>query len=614
MTTHPLGSFPHASGTRFTLWALGKSSASVEIDGNSHTMTDLGEGYFSADVPGVGSGARYRFRLDGAEPIPDLASRWQPDGNDGASAVVSDDFAWTDAEWPGVAHQDQVLYELHVGTFTPEGTWAAAKEKLNALRDLGITTIQIMPVAAFKGRFGWGYDTTFPYAPFAPYGTPDDMRAFVDRAHALGVGVILDVVYNHAGLGDYYVAYSPHFHTKSYENEWGESFNFDGEGSAAVRAFFIDNARYWIEAFHLDGLRIDAVQALFDNSEEHILTAITRTVREAGGSRQIYMVVENQPQERRMVEPPERGGCGVDAMYNDDFHHSVLVAATGHNDFYYQDYWGTAQEIASALKYGFLYQGQRSPMRNQPYGTYNLETPPEHFLHFLENHDQVANSARGYRLAHQTSRAELRAITPLLLLGPQTPCLFQGQEFASSKPFLYFAGAEGDMANAVNEGRSKGLQQFSSVRDPAMLERLASATDAATFKSCKLDWSECDSHADILALHRDLLALRRDDAPFSHRSERRIDTAVLADAALFLRIITPDAAGHRLLLVNLGRDLPMASLAQPLLAPPDAHQWSLTWSSEHPKYGGSGRYPFDPGTAWTLSGKTALVLSATPQS
>lgn len=601
------------AGTRFTLWSLGHQSASVQIeDVGTFPLAPQGGGYFSGIVAEVGPGARYWFTMDGGEPAPDPASRWQPDGSDGASVVTSDEFAWTDGSWRGVSRQDQVIYELHVGTFTQEGTWSAATSKLTGLRRLGVTVIQLMPVATFRGRFGWGYDTTLPYAPFAQYGTPNDMRAFVDAAHDQGIGVILDVVYNHVGLGDHYRAFSEHYFTSRHESEWGASFNYDGEGSRAVRDFIVGNAVYWIRSFHLDGLRIDAAQAMLDDSDDHILAEITRAVRQAADGRQTYVIVENQPQERRMVDPPERGGYGLDAAYSDDFQHSVRVAITGHNDFYYRDFLGTPQELVSALKYGFLYQGQRSDMRDTAYGTYNLATPSEHFVHFLENHDQIANSARGFRLATLASPARIRAVTSLLLLGPQTPCLFQGQEFGATNPFRYFFGLDGEEARSVAEGRRKSVSNFPGVTDPAMQERLPDPADPATFAGSKLDWSEAAKNAGLLALHRDLLAMRRTDPSFSQASERRIDGAVIGEAALLVRYITPEAAGHRLLFVNLGRDLHMAVVAEPLLAPPDGHQWSVTWSSEHPQYDGTGRTPIDPQRFWILPGDCALLLRSEP--
>ncbi|NGP19010.1 DUF3459 domain-containing protein [Devosia chinhatensis] len=610
----PLGAIPDANGTRFTVWAEGRKRVVVEVEGGgTFPLEAMEDGCFSAHAAGIGAGARYKVRVDAGEAIPDLASRLQPDGNDGASVVVSNDFDWTDAAWTGPTTRDQVVYELHIGTFTQQGTWTAAREKLEFLAGLGVTVIQIMPIGTFKGAFGWGYDTTLPYAPFAPYGTPEDIRAFVDAAHGLGVGVILDVVYNHVGLGDHYRTYSEHFFTDRYENEWGASFNYDGEHAHAVRDFVVANAVYWITEFHMDGLRIDAAQAMFDSSDEHIIAELSRAVREAAAPRSAYIIVENQPQEHKMIDAPDQGGYGLDGMYNDDFQHAVRVAATGHNDFYYRDYLGTPQEIVSSLKYGFLYHGQRSDQRDAAYGTDNLDTPPEHFIHFLENHDQVANSPQGLRLTSLLSPARLRAVTALLLLGPQTPCLFQGQEFGSSNPFLYFFGIDGDAADLVSNGRKESLKNFPGVADPVMLERLADPTDRQTFEGSKLDWKEAERHSGLLKLHRDLLALRKSDPTFSQNSERRIDGAVLGDGALLLRYLTPNSEGHRVLLLNLGRDLHMSVVAEPLIAPPRGHQWVPAWSSEHPDYDGAGRRPVEPEKFWILPSDCAVLLKSEPR-
>ncbi len=604
------GAVPGEAGTQFLVWAAGREGAVVEIEERGAVeLPALGEGYFGALVGGVGAGARYKVRFDGGQAVPDLASRWQPEGNDGPSVVVASDYAWTDGDWAGVKRRDAVVYELHIGTFTEDGTWAGALNKLVALKALGVSVVQLMPVGTFKGAFGWGYDTTLPYAPFAPYGTPDEMRGFVDAAHGLGIGVILDVVYNHVGLGDHFRAYSDQFFTEAYENEWGASFNFDGEGARAVRDFIIGNAVYWVKEFHLDGLRIDAAQAMFDGSETHIIAELAEAVRAAAAPREAYIVVENQPQEHLMIDPADAGGHGLDAMYSDDFQHAARVAMTGHDEFYYRDYRGTPQELVSALKYGFLYQGQRSDMRDTAYGTYNLDTAPEHFLHFLENHDQVANSARGFRLSALVSPARLRAVTALWLLGPQTPVLFQGQEFGSTRPFQYFFGIDGDEAKAVAKGRLESLKNFPGVTDPAMLERMPDPADPETFLRSKLDWGEAEKHAGILALHRDLLALRRSDPAFSQETARRVDGAVIGDAALVMRYFTEDA-GHRLVLLNLGRDLQMSVMAEPLLAPPRGRKWVLQWSSEHPDYDGAGRRPVEPEKFWILPGDCAVVLTS----
>ncbi|HTN62388.1 MAG TPA: alpha-amylase family glycosyl hydrolase, partial [Devosia sp.] len=411
----PLGATPDHQGVQFRVWARGRAAVSLLLENQPPiSMHPQADGYFAIHIAGLAPGARYRFEIHG-QALPDPASRWQPEGPSGPSVVMNSQFDWSDDGWPGLPPYGQVLYELHIGTFTAQGTWAAATERLETLRDLGITALQLMPVAAFNGRFGWGYDTVLHYAPSHLYGTPDDLRRFVDRAHQLGLGVILDVVYNHVGIGDHFNDFSPDYFSSSHAVEWGATFNFDGEGSAGVRTFIVQNAVYWVRDFHFDGLRLDATQALFDDSARHIIAEIVRETRAAAPGRHLYIVAENQPQDRQLVEAPEAGGYGVDAIGNDDFHHAARVALTGHNDFYYRDYLGTASELLASAKYGFLYQGQRSDMREKPYGTPSLDLKPWNFVHFLENHDQVANSARGLRMDKLGAPGDVRAITALVL-------------------------------------------------------------------------------------------------------------------------------------------------------------------------------------------------------
>ena len=330
-------------------------------------------GYFAGPILGLREGGCYQFRLDRGDRLyPDPASRFQPDGPHGPSQLVdSRQFRWTDNEWPGISRSALVIYEMHIGTFTSAGTWRAASEQLSLLAELGITALEIMPVAEFPGQFGWGYDGVNLFAPTRLYGEPDDFRHFVNRAHKCGLGVILDVVYNHFGPdGNYLGQFSSDYVSSRYKNEWGEAINFDGENSAPVREFFVANAAYWIREFHLDGLRLDATQQIFDASKEHILTEIARAARNAAKERSIYIVAENESQEARLVRPEEQGGYGLDALWNDDFHHSAHVALTGKNEAYYTDYAGTPQEFVGALKHGFLFQGQyyswQKKRRGQP--------------------------------------------------------------------------------------------------------------------------------------------------------------------------------------------------------------------------------------------------------
>ncbi|MBV9152759.1 MAG: malto-oligosyltrehalose trehalohydrolase, partial [Alphaproteobacteria bacterium] len=392
----PIGAEPLTDGAvHFRVWAPRCRAIAVEIDGlPPASLSSEPGGYFSGQVRGARAGMRYRLRADGSDAWPDPASRFQPEGPHGSSEIIDPrTFRWSDTGWQGRTREELVIYEMHVGTFTPEGSWQAAQRELPALAELGITCLEVMPVADFPGKFGWGYDGVDLFAPTRLYGRPDDFRAFVDRAHALGLAVILDVVYNHLGPdGNYLKQFSEAYFTDRYQNEWGEAVNFDGPDSGPVREFVLANVRHWIEEYHLDGLRLDATQQTFDSSDDHILAAIVREVRQAGNGRSTVVIGENEPQQARLVRSPERGGYGLDALWNDDFHHSAMVALTGRREAYYSDYRGRPNEFVAAAKYGFLYQGQRYIWQKKPRGTPALDLPAEAFVVFLQNHDQIANS------------------------------------------------------------------------------------------------------------------------------------------------------------------------------------------------------------------------------
>jgi maltooligosyltrehalose trehalohydrolase len=565
-------------------------------------------GYFSISVAGIQPGQRYRYRLDDAL-VPDVTSRWQPDGPFGSSAVVDpSQFRWSDDVWRGVSLQGQIVYELHLGTFTPEGTWRAAMDRLPALAHLGVTMVEVMPVAEFPGRFGWGYDGVFPYAPSHLYGTPDDARAFVDRAHQLGLAVILDVVYNHLGPdGCMFGAFAQDYFSRRYKNEWGDALNFDGPSSAPVRDYFSDNAAYWIAEFHFDGLRLDATQSINDSSRDHILAVVGRKARAAAGSRSILVFAENEPQQTRLVRPPEEGGYGLDALWNDDFHHSALVALNGHREAYYSNHYGTPQELISAAKRGYLFQGQRYSWQKKPRGTRTDGLAPRTFVTFLENHDQVANSGDGSRLHQRAAPGAYRAMTALFLLMPGTPLLFQGQEFGASAPFFYFADHNPELAAAVAKGRAAFVSQFPSLASPEMQARLPLPHAPATFERCRLNWDEFDANGPVRRLHEDLLRLRRETPAF--RSQRAdLDGALLTGDAFVLRFAGDRPSDERLLVVNLGADVTSGGFAEPLVAPPDGHAWALEWSSEHPDYGGTGTPEPCGLDGWEIRGGAASVL------
>ena len=619
----PVGAEVVPDGVHFRLWAPRRRNVDVVFEDGAAPPLSLRRengGYFSGFSADARAGVLYRFRLDGSDSLyPDPVSRFQPQGPHGPSQVVdARAFRWTDGKWHGVGAAGQVLYEMHVGTFTKEGTWQAAARELPKLAELGVTCVEMMPVADFAGRWGWGYDGVAMFAPTRLYGTPDDLRSFIDKAHAAGVGVILDQVYNHLGPdGNYLREFSQDYFSRTHHTDWGEALNFDGENSGPVREFYLSNARYWIEEFHFDGYRFDATQAIVDRrSPKHILAEITEVSRRAAGRRSVYLINENEPQHTKLVRSIERGGYGMDALWNDDFHHTALVAISGHNEAYYTDYLGMPQEFVSAAKWGYLYQGQRYKWQKKRRGTPALDLPPTAFVHFLQNHDQIANSGRGYRAHQITSPGEYKAMTALLLLMPQTPMLFQGQEFAASSTFHYFADHNEELNKLIRAGRAKELSQFPSVATEAMQACLVDPGAELTFLRSRLDHAERERpvHREMFQMHKDLLRLRREEPTF-RRVQRRgdIDGAVLGPGAFVLRYFAENG-DDRLVVVNFGKDIAMDPAPEPLLAAPERMRWAVLWSSEDPAYGGTGTPPPDTEReGWFITGRCTVVLRPVPE-
>lgn len=602
-------------GTHFRVWAPKRRSIEVVFfDGEETTKSFHLEreayGYFSALIPAANAGTRYKLRVDGKESFPDPASHWQPDGPHGVSVVVDHSkFDWTDKNWRGISIRGQVIYELHIGTFTPDGTYDSAKEKLSRLKDLGITVIEVMPVACFPGEFGWGYDGVNPYAPYPRYGGPDDFRSLIDYAHSIELGVILDVVYNHVGPdGNYLTQFSDDYFHREQATEWGDAINFDGENSSAVREFFAGNVEHWIREYHLDGLRFDATQAIIDRSRQHILAEMARRARAAAGTREIILVAENEAQQAKIAKPTERGGYGFDALWNDDFHHSAIAALTGQRQAYFTDYRGTPQEFISSVKYGYLYQGQYYSWQKKRRGETTLGMEPAAFVTFIENHDQVSNSAHGKRLHQLTSPGRFRALTALTLLAPGTPLLFQGQEFGSSKPFVFFADHNPELAKLVHKGRAEFLSQFPQLNSPEMRARVPDPAKRETLDLCKLDWGEWEQNSHFVALHADLLRLRHTDPAFRQQLLGKIDGGLIATQAFVLRYFV-ESGQDRLVVVNLGADLDLRHVPEPLLASPENRSWEVLWSSEDVKYGGAGFVNPDSELGWRIQGESATVLA-----
>ena len=620
----PWGAEIDERGVSFRVYAPGRAGVDVLIDegGQSRVVPlapDDERGAWAGHASGVRAGARYRYRLAGEdEPLADPVSRFQPEGVAGPSEVVDPAFPWTDDDFPGIGARGRVVYELHVGTFTAEGTWQAARARLPELERLGVTVLEIMPVSEFPGARGWGYDSVLWFAPYHHYGRPEDMRAFVDDAHRCGLGVILDVVYNHLGVvGNVLPRFAPDYMSAK-PSEWGGGLAFDEGERRPIRGLVTDNVAYWIDEFHVDGYRFDAIQGLTDSSQPHIIAEAVARARQAAGKKTIYLVGEDEPQDSRLARSPEAGGAGLDALWNDDLHHAAVVALTGHREAYFMDYTGSARELVASVRHGFLFQGQRYRWQGKRRGHCARGLPSRSFVTFLENHDQLANEGLGERLWPRVGPGRLRALTALLLLAPWTPMLFQGEEWNATARFPFFADHDPGQAALVKAGRAKQLQQFPRRAGPDERDRFPDPDSFETFNSAKLDWTERERlvHARAFALHRDLLELRRDDPTVRREGEDGVvvDAAALSDDILFVRYFgaEEDGAADRLLIVNLGADYEPRSLSEPLVAAPRGHRWDLVWSSDDPRYGGAGvRAPHDDRELFA-AGETAVLLAATP--
>jgi maltooligosyltrehalose trehalohydrolase len=516
----PFGSAPGANGVHFRLWAPAAATVDLRLEGRGATelipLKATGSGWFELVTDEARAGSRYRYRIDGNVEVPDPVSRYQPEDVRGPSEVIDPQaYDWQDAAWRGRPWHEAVLYELHVGAFTPTGTFEAATQRLPYLRELGVTAVELMPVADFPGARNWGYDGVLPFAPDSRYGRPQDLKRLVDEAHRLGLMVLLDVVYNHFGPdGNYLPLYAGEFFfSPRHQTPWGAALNFDAPGSRVVRDFFIHNALYWLEEFHVDGFRLDAVHAIVDDSQPHILTELAESVKRGPGrTRHVHLVLENDDNAARYLERDAGGAArGYDAQWNDDAHHALHVLLTGERDGYYADYVDQPeQHLGRALTEGFSYQDRYSAFRGRPRGESSRHLPPTAFVAFLQNHDQVGNRAFGERLAVLTRPEALQAALALLLLAPSIPMLFMGEEFGCSRPFPFFCDFNGDLALAVTTGRRREFASLAHFRNAADIENIPDPNAPATFAMAVLDW-ECLSepgHAAWHAFVRRVLAVR----------------------------------------------------------------------------------------------------------
>jgi maltooligosyltrehalose trehalohydrolase len=535
-------------GTTFRLWSTAHDRCEVRVydDGRAirtEPMTDVGGRVFEARVPGIGHGARYRFVLDGQE-LNDPYARFLPEGISAPAMVWRTRYRWHH-EHVVRPLREHVIYELHVGTFTRDGTYAAAMKRLDELVEIGFTAIELLPVAAFGGRHGWGYDGVAHFAPHAAYGTPDELRALVDAAHARGLAVLLDVVYNHFGpAGNVIGQYSPEYFTHDVQTGWGDAPDFR---QPWMRSYVLDNVRTWLDDFRFDGLRFDAVHAIVDPSRRHILREIADLASDVLPG--AILIAEDDRNDPALV-----ADTGFTATWADDFHHAVHVTLTGERDGYYASYEPGAQTIARTIKQGWLFEGQRYPATGKPRGVPAPGLPAEAFVYCLQNHDQIGNRAFGDRLA---ATDKLRAATVLLLFLPMTPLVFQGQEWAASAPFLYFTDHEPTLGALVSKGRREELGKFTAFADPDVRATIPDPQDATTFARSKLSWDERerDDHARMLALYRTLLRLRRED-PVMSRGGREALTAEAQGPLLVVKRWHDGAA--RVLVANFG-DTPTTS-------------------------------------------------------
>lgn len=590
----PFGATLAEGGVRFRLWA--PSARRVDLlllDAEALAMQPLAGGWYEATIAQADARTRYAYRIDGRLIVPDPASRCNPDGVHGPSLVTDPRaFDWPDANWRGRPWHEAVIYELHVGSFTPQGTFAAAIERLDDLVALGVTAIELMPVAAFPGRRNWGYDGVLPFAPAAIYGTPDELKALVAAAHARGLMVLLDVVYNHFGPdGNYLHAYAQPFFDCDRHTPWGAAIDF---GVETVRAFFVHNALYWLEEFHCDGLRLDAVHAIEDARRPDIVEEIARAIRSGPGrERQVHLILENDRNEvRYLARDADRRPLLATAQWNDDLHHAAHVLATAETDGYYVDYADDPlADFGRALAEGFVYQGEPSGFRGgRPRGEPSAHLPPAAFVNFLQTHDQVGNRAYGERLVALASPERLRALAACVLLAPAPPLLFMGEEWGASTPFLFFCDFGAELAQAVRNGRRAEFGRMAAFADPAARERIPDPNAIETFAASRLDWSERERapHAQWLAFHRELLALRR---------QRIVPLLAQAGAGRFeiaapglLHVAWP-LGGARL---HLHAYLPADEEAAAVAAPPPAGEvihstahgdgklapWTVRWSLE----------------------------------
>ncbi len=595
----PQGAAVSASGVHYRVWAPNVSRMAVEIQSSDGcvireiALAPCSRHYFHGHDPRGAAGDLYKFRLNGEQCLPDPASRWQPAGVHGPSMVIDPGtFQWTDMKWRRPDFRDLVIYELHVGAFTAEGSFLSAIERLQHIRELGVNAIELMPIGDFAGGRNWGYDGVYLYAPSHAYGPPDDLRALVDAAHRVGLTVILDVVYNHFGPdGNYLHAYIGDFLDEAEKTPWGGAIRYGHPDFKPLRDLVLSNPPYWMREFHIDGFRLDATHAIFDDSPRHILQELTASIRARGG----FSIAEDPRNDARLVTPEAEGGFGFDAVWADDFHHVVRVANTHEDEGYFGDFEGTISEAVDTLSRGWRYCGQHSKSANQPRGTECAHVPPERFVHCISNHDQTGNHAFGERLSHRVLPTALRAAEALLCLSPYTPMLFMGQEWAASTPFLFFTDHNPELGKLIIEGRREEFKHFAAFSEPAVLDKIPNPQKPSSYDASQLVWNERHRgpHALALELYKTCLALRASDPAFrpKNRDSWKVEELSIGVGTLHLRSESSEWIVLFDLIGGHAGDLRGEALFQSSCA-----DWQVILSSNETRFGGDGKCGLDATT------------------
>ncbi|MFL5760718.1 MAG: malto-oligosyltrehalose trehalohydrolase [Thermomicrobiales bacterium] len=607
-----LGANLVADGVRFAVWAPKAAKVEVELRGENspsfYLLAAASDGLYLGVIPGIGAGARYRFRLEGNQVAPDPWSRFQPEGVHGPSEVIDPSaFNWTDDSWPGLTMNGLVVYETHVGTYTREGTFKALIGQLPELKRLGIDAIELMPVAACPGRWNWGYDGVDLFAPSANYGHPEDLRRLVDAAHREGLGVILDVVYNHLGPdGNYLRVFSDDYFTNRHQTPWGDAINYDGPNSHRVRDFVIENACYWIREFHMDGLRLDATDAIVDDSPTHVLAEISARAHGAS-ERNIVVIAEEARNDVRTVRPRQTGGYGCDAVWADDFHHELRVYLTGARENYYGNYLGSMELLATAINEGFIYQGEPLLSTGERRGTQVTDEPASAFIFCIQNHDQVGNRPFGERLHHDIDAGRYAVASALLLFVPEPVLLFMGQEFAASTPFLYFTDHEPELGRLVTKGRRREFSDFRAFSDEDMRDSIPDPQAESTFLSSKVDLRERVRNAGIYELYRSLLALRREDSVLAYRERSSVRASPLGAQAIVVH--RWHGLDHRLLIANFGAATTLDREVTPGLRDLPAGDARVLLDICAQRFSGNGEHISIRGDQIKLPARSAVIIS-----